>query len=85
MRLSNRLWHAIAERLKYRTEEEDITAWAKIKAHARGKRHALIEIPLNDREQAAVRTLMAMAECDEEYFRFLLDHERQHNPDMVAT
>lgn len=83
MKLSNRLWHAIACRLKYREPEEELRVWVKVKSQVSGKRHAFTDIELRPDEEAAVKTLLA--ECDDEYFRATLAHERETNPDMVTA
>jgi hypothetical protein len=77
MRASNRLWRAIRRHV----DEHDALV-AKIAHFAHGKRHALTEIPLTVDEGLVVMSLLTTT--DDDYLRFCVEHEREHNPTFPA-
>lgn len=82
MKLSNRTWRAVARRLEHSLEPAQAMVWAKIEQQARGKRHALITIPLSVDEEIAV--LHELNNPQDDYMRFVIEHERNINPWMPA-
>lgn len=80
MRLSNRIWRAVAHRLAESVEPADAMVWAKVEAQAKGKRHALISIPLSVDQELAV--LAILNNPTDDYMRDLIRRERENNPSM---
>lgn len=81
MTLSNRLWRAIAWRWRDSPEAAQICVWAKVWRYAHGKRHFHVFIPLNWSQTGAV--VDALMRPADDYLRFLVQHEREHNPRFV--
>lgn len=79
MRLSNRLWRAIAACLRERETPAEVMVWAKVRTDAwRGKRHAYTEIDLTHAEVLAIDRLFWGS--GDQHLHFCLRHEREHNP-----
>jgi hypothetical protein len=80
VRLTNRLWRAIAACFRERETQAELMVWAKVRTDAwTGKRHAFTEIPLTPDQELAIRRLIW--ESFNPHLQFCLQHEREHNPD----
>lgn len=80
MRLTNRCWRAVAHRLGESLEPADALVWAKVNLYAKGKRHAVIGIPLTAAEELVVMNVLNAPGDD--YMAFVVTHECKVNPDM---
>lgn len=80
MTLSNRLWRAIAAQTS--DAPAHATLWAKITLQATGKRHYLRSIALSPLETWAVGEVVRHQSLRNDYMRFLVKHEREHNPEF---
>lgn len=78
MTLSNRLWRAIARRWEESLDPAQVWVWAKVRQQALGKRHFYVHIDLTGPELRAVTALLQAP--PDNYLRFLVSHEREHNP-----
>ena len=77
MSFSNRLWHAIAWRLRERYDcIPCMMVWAKISYRAKGKRHALIAIEVSDEERGVIADLFA--HCQDDYWQKVVRHEMEN-------
>jgi hypothetical protein len=82
MALSNRLWRAIAGRIPQDDDPANIRTFFRITGEAVGKRHYQRRIALAEYEREVVERVL-MTERPDDYLRFLVAHEREHNPEFA--
>lgn len=82
MKLSNRLWRAIAYRVVLWDEPIADMIWAKVTAYAKGKRHYQHDIGLSPDEILVLRDFLQRQH--DPYMQFCIDHERATNPEFAV-